>query len=72
MTISDLPYTPRAKAALQTATELVVVPKDEIETRQATPNSMMPEGLLLSLGEDEVRDLVAYLAGPSQTPLPGK
>jgi putative heme-binding domain-containing protein len=55
---------------VQSATELVVVPKGEIESRQTTANSMMPEGLLLSLGEAEVRDLVAYLASPRQVPLP--
>jgi putative heme-binding domain-containing protein len=55
---------------VQSATELVVVPKGEIESRQSTANSMMPEGLLLSLGEAEVRDLVAYLASPRQVPLP--
>jgi len=57
---------------IQTATELIVVPKEEIEARQATPNSMMPEGLLMSLTPDEVRDLVAYLASPQQVPLPAK
>jgi putative membrane-bound dehydrogenase-like protein len=56
--------------AVQTATELVVVPKSEIETRQETANSMMPDGLLPSLSADEVRDLVGYLASPSQVPLP--
>ena len=54
---------------VQTATELVVVPKNEVESRQATANSMMPDGLLLSLSLIEVRDLVAYLASPTQTPL---
>ena len=56
--------------SVQTATELVVVPKSEIETRQETANSMMPDGLLPSLSADEVRDLVSYLASPSQVPLP--
>ncbi len=55
---------------VQTATELVVVPKSEIETRRETANSMMPDGLLSSLSPDEVRDLVGYLASPSQVPLP--
>jgi len=55
---------------VQTATESVLVPKDEVETRQATPNSMMPEGLLLSLKEDEIRDLVAYLGSSTQALLP--
>jgi len=55
---------------VQTATELVVVPKGEVESRQATASSMMPEGLLLSLSESEIRDLVAYLASPAQVPAP--
>jgi putative membrane-bound dehydrogenase-like protein len=54
---------------VQAATELVMVPKNEIVTRQMTPNSMMPDGLLQSLNEDDVRDLVAYLGSPSQAPL---
>ena len=51
---------------VQTATEVVVVPKSEIEARRATPNSMMPDGLLLSLSEEEIRDLVAYLGSATQ------
>jgi hypothetical protein len=31
---------------------------------------MMPEGLLTQLKDAEVRDLLAYLAGPGQVPLP--
>lgn len=30
----------------------------------------MPEGLLKSLSNDEVRDLIAYLVTASQIPLP--
>ena len=56
--------------AVQTANELVVIPKTEIESRRATTDSMMPEGLLNGLGKDDVRDLVGYLAGASQVPLP--
>ncbi len=56
--------------AVQTANELVVIPKPEIESRRATPDSMMPEGLLNGLRKDDVRDLIGYLAGPSQVPLP--
>jgi len=33
---------------------------------------MMPEGLLAKLSNEEVRDLVAYLASPAQVPLPKK
>ena len=32
--------------------------------------SMMPEGLVLALKEDELRDLVAYLRGSRQVALP--
>jgi putative heme-binding domain-containing protein len=59
-----------AGVTLQTATEQVVVPKDEIEVRQTTPNSMMPDGLLAQLTPQEVRDLVAYLRGAKQVELP--
>jgi cytochrome c1 len=30
----------------------------------------MPEGLWNGLADEEVRDLVAYLASPTQVPLP--
>ena len=56
--------------SVQTATELVVVPKSEIESRRETANSMMPDGLLPSLSAEEMRDLVGYLASPNQVPLP--
>jgi putative membrane-bound dehydrogenase-like protein len=55
---------------LQTQNEAVVVPKDEIEERRASPNSLMPDGLLDKLSKEEVRDLVAYMASPKQVPLP--
>jgi len=55
---------------LQTQNERIIVPKDEIETRVRSPQSMMPDGLLANLKNEEVRDLVAYLAGPTQVPLP--
>ena len=55
--------------SLQTDTALVVVEKGEIETQKDSPNSLMPEGQLDTLTPDEVRDLVAYLQSPKQTPL---
>ena len=33
---------------------------------------MMPDGLLSTLKDDEVRDLIAYLASATQVPLPPK
>jgi putative heme-binding domain-containing protein len=55
--------------AVQTANELVVIPKPEIEARRATTDSMMPEGLLKGLEKNDIRDLVGYLAGATQVPL---
>jgi len=46
---------------LQTTTELVALPKDEIVSQKEMPISMMPEGLLDSLDEAKCRDLIAYL-----------
>ncbi|HEV3258852.1 MAG TPA: PVC-type heme-binding CxxCH protein [Gemmataceae bacterium] len=57
---------------VQTQNERVIVPSDEIETRTKSSISMMPEGLLAKLSNEEVRDLVAYLASPAQVPLPKK
>ena len=47
-----------------------IVTKSEILSREKSPISMMPEGLLNTLKEDEVRDLIAYLRTPAQVPLP--
>jgi putative heme-binding domain-containing protein len=55
---------------LQTQNEKLTLPKNEIETRTTSPLSMMPEGLLEKLTNEEVRDLIAYLASPQQVPLP--
>ena len=47
-----------------------VIAKADILSREKSPISMMPEGLLKSLSNDEVRDLIAYLRTTSQVPLP--
>ena len=47
-----------------------VIAKSEILSREKSPISMMPEGLLKSLATEEVRDLIAYLRTTSQVPLP--
>jgi len=46
---------------LLTATERIVLPADEVESRQQTPVSMMPTGLLDPLSDREIRDLMGYL-----------
>lgn len=53
-----------------TVSERIVVPVAEIEERQTSPNSIMPDGLLKQLNFQEIRDLIAYLASPTQVPLP--
>jgi putative membrane-bound dehydrogenase-like protein len=55
---------------LQTANELVTIPRNEIASRTQSENSMMPEGLLDGLKDQEVRDLIYYLGRPGQTALP--
>jgi putative heme-binding domain-containing protein len=59
-----------ATVTLQLPNESLILPKEEIEERQRSPLSMMPEGLLNDLPQQDVRDLVAYLASPEQVPLP--
>ncbi len=39
----------------------IVLPKDDIETMSVTGISLMPEGLLAGMNDQEVRDLFAYL-----------
>jgi putative heme-binding domain-containing protein len=55
---------------MQTQNEAIVVPKKDIDTRTQLPVSMMPEGLLDKLTNEEIRDLVGYLASPGQVALP--
>jgi thiosulfate/3-mercaptopyruvate sulfurtransferase len=55
---------------IQEATEKVTIPKDEIEQRSPSKVSFMPEGALQKLSDEEVRDLIGYLQGPDQAPLP--
>lgn len=55
---------------LQTANELVTLPRSEIRKIEATAISMMPEGLIANLTEQQTRDLLYYLSRPGQVPLP--
>ncbi|RYD72333.1 MAG: c-type cytochrome [Verrucomicrobiaceae bacterium] len=55
-----------------TLAEQVTVPRAEIKTLQLSETSMMPEGLLNALSEQEVRDLLYYLSSPAQVPLPAE
>jgi putative heme-binding domain-containing protein len=55
---------------LQTATQQVRIAKSDIEERSRSNQSLMPDGLLQTLSDREVRDLIGYLSGPDQVPLP--
>lgn len=60
----------KAALTIQTVNEQVVIPVAEIEQRTLSPVSMMPDGMLQTLKIDQVRNLLAYLMGPGQVPLP--
>ena len=55
---------------IQTATEQIVIQRDEVDIMRDSKLSMMPENLLNVLKEDQVRDLIGYLMSPTQVPLP--
>ena len=58
------------RLTLQTANEVVTLPRGEVAKLQQSQLSMMPEGLLAPLTDQEVRDLIFYLRSPGQVPLP--
>lgn len=55
---------------LRTTTKTVAIPVEEIEEREQSDISMMPQNLLAQLTELQLRDLIAYLGTPIQVPLP--
>ena len=55
---------------VNTANEQLILPRNEVKSIQRSELSMMPEGLLAQLSEQEIRDLVYYLGRPGQVPLP--
>jgi putative heme-binding domain-containing protein len=58
------------RLTLQTATQKLDLAKEDVEEVRASNQSLMPEGQLDPLTRDQVRDLMTYLSGKSQTPLP--
>jgi putative heme-binding domain-containing protein len=54
---------------LATANETLTIPKGDIESVLVSQISMMPEGLLAPLNDQEIRDLIYYLGQSSQVPL---
>jgi putative heme-binding domain-containing protein len=59
-----------ASVTIVTANETLVLPRKEIASLSESQLSMMPEGLLQQISEQEVRDLIYYLRGPAQAPMP--
>jgi putative membrane-bound dehydrogenase-like protein len=54
---------------VQTANELLILPKNEIESRKSSDVSMMPDDILKTMSEFEFRSLIAYLQHPQQMPM---
>ena len=54
---------------LKSQSGAVTIDRNDIDEMQESKLSLMPEGLLESLTENQVRDLIAYLMYPSQVPL---
>ena len=55
---------------LRTLTEEQTVELSEVVKEDMSTLSMMPEGLLLALPPEQVRDLIGYLMHPAQVSLP--
>jgi putative heme-binding domain-containing protein len=55
---------------IQTQNDRVSLTKGEIDSRDKSNVSLMPEGQLARLSAEEIRDLVSYLASPRQVALP--
>jgi putative heme-binding domain-containing protein len=55
---------------VQTQTETIAIPRDDIQQIEPTSVSLMPDGQLNNLSDAEVRDLAGYLMSTSQVPLP--
>jgi putative membrane-bound dehydrogenase-like protein len=54
---------------IQTPTEKLTLERTEISKLRQTNLSLMPDGLLQGMKEDEVANLIAYLMTPNQVPL---
>ena len=55
---------------LKTQNGIVQLQLKDVESLETSERSMMPDGLLQTYTDEEVRDLVKYLASPSQVALP--
>lgn len=55
---------------LRTQDDLLTLPLEQIEAMRTSNLSMMPEGLMRSFSDEQIRDLVVYLRSADQVPLP--
>jgi putative heme-binding domain-containing protein len=55
---------------IQTPTERLTIERSQIERHEQLSQSLMPEGLLAALGEQNGLHLMAYLMGEGQVDLP--
>jgi putative membrane-bound dehydrogenase-like protein len=55
---------------VRTAQDELILDQRTIAERKVSTVSLMPDNLLVPLSETEIRDLVAYVSGPDQVPLP--
>jgi putative heme-binding domain-containing protein len=58
------------RVTIQTATNPITLPAEEIDEISISPLSMMPEGQLEPFTKEQVRDLIAYLQSKNQVALP--
>jgi putative membrane-bound dehydrogenase-like protein len=63
--------TPQTLTLLDAKNERTIIPRDQIEDLKPSPQSLMPEGLLDDLDDQQVRDLFSYLQAENpKTPEP--
>ena len=55
---------------IKSMTESHTIERDDVSGLEELPQSMMPDGLLETLTEEQRRDLIAYLMHPTQVALP--
>ena len=53
---------------IQTPSERITLPREDVEAIKGSTTSMMPEGQLDPLTPQEIRDLFAYLAATRPAP----
>ena len=58
------------RITIQSVTETIIIDRNDIEESKATGISLMPENLLKGLSDEQIRDLIAYLASPTQVNFP--